>query len=276
MQKIRMIGLAAIACAAAFAQREGTFVSADGGATKVHFENQAFRMATGPTVTGAPYSAQGVTETNQTLGDGTHINRQETYTIYRDGEGRMRRESGDHVWISDPVANVSYILDTKLQTARKLGLSKDIAYKKMQLDQQQAAKLKAEGAATGPIWFSSGAAERGMVLGAVRTDGPMAGGGKTQGAPPKIESLGKQEMEGVEVEGSRTTMEIPQGQIGNDRALQVVDERWESPELHVTILAKHTDPMVGEHVERLTNVQRGEPDPSLFQVPAGFKMESDQ
>ena len=29
--------------------------------------------------------------------------------------------------------------------------------------------------------------------------------------------------------------------------------------------------MMGDRVERLTNVRRGEPDPALFQVPAGYK-----
>jgi hypothetical protein len=92
--------------------------------------------------------------------------------------------------------------------------------------------------------------------------------------PEKTESLGKQEMEGVDADGTRTTMEIPVGQIGNDRPLQIVHERWESAELHVTILEKHSDPMAGNTVERLTSVQRGEPDPALFEVPAGYQVES--
>ena len=90
----------------------------------------------------------------------------------------------------------------------------------------------------------------------------------------KAESLGKQEMEGVEVDGTRTTTEIPAGQIGNDRPLQIVHERWESADLHVTILEKHSDPMMGNTVERLTAVRRGEPDPALFEVPAGYQVES--
>jgi hypothetical protein len=57
----------------------------------------------------------------------------------------------------------------------------------------------------------------------------------------------------------------------------MVNERWESSELHVTVLSKRTDPMMGDRVERLTNVRRGEPDPALFQAPAGFAtFESDQ
>ena len=90
----------------------------------------------------------------------------------------------------------------------------------------------------------------------------------------KTEGLGKQQMEGVEVDGTRTTMEIPVGQIGNDRPLQIVHERWESPELHVTVLETHSDPMAGNTVVRLTSVRRGEQDPTLFEVPAAYQIES--
>jgi len=285
VKRIRsMIGVAAIACSVAFAQKDAgnVFYSANGDLAKASAEGMV-RVKTsakfglmGPTVKGAPYSADGVTETTQTLGDGTHINRQETYTIYRDGDGRVRRESGDEVWISDPVANVSYILNTKQQTARKLGLSSTVVSDKMPAGGADFAKLKAEARAAGPIWFSTGAAGSGVMVGRVTTDGPIAGGVMSKAEEPKREALGKQEMEGVEVEGARSTTVIPQGQIGNDRPLQIVHERWESAELHVTILSKHTDPMMGETTERLTNVRRGEPDPALFQVPAGFTMESDQ
>jgi hypothetical protein len=245
------MGIAALACGAAFAQNNGD-VSAKLRAESMAGGIVAARFGLmGPTVKGAPYTANGVTETNQTLGDGTHISRQETYTIHRDGEGRVRRESGDQVWISDPVAKVSYVLDTNAQTARKLTLSRTVIYNKMQLD-EQTQKLKAEARAA--AGFSSSA---------------MAGGFSAKAEPEKSEALGKQTMEGVEVDGTRTTTVIPQGQIGNDRPIQMVHERWESAELHVTILMKHTDPMMGDRVERLTNVRRGEPDPALFQVPAG-------
>jgi hypothetical protein len=259
-----MIGLAAIASTAVFAQ--------EAAVQKMQAEAVAGGIATarfgvmGPAVKGAPYTADGVTETTQTLGDGTHINRQETYTIYRDGDGRVRRESGDQVWISDPVATVSYILNTKQQTARKMGLSSGALFM---------AKLNAEARAAGPVVVRDG-----VLAGGVAAGGGMgvlmAGGGTVTRDSSKSEALGKQEMEGVEVDGSRTTTVIPQGQIGNDRPLQIVHERWESADLHVTILSKHIDPMVGDMTERLTNVRRGEPDPALFQVPPGYAMEPDK
>ncbi len=275
-----IIGVTTIACATALAQSsqdaqivpDKVFFFKTQADSTTNVKITARLGLLGQTVKDAPYSADGATETTQTLADGTHINHQENYSIYRDGDGRVRRESGDQVWISDPVASVSYVLDTKQQTARKLGLS--VSVKRGPEDMAHEVKLKAEAKASGPIWFSTGAVGGGMVVGGPTTGGPMTGAAISTDAAPKPEGLGKQEMEGVEVEGTRTTTLIPQGQIGNDRALQIVHERWESPELHVTIYSKHTDPMMGEIVERLTNVHRGEPDPALFQVPAGYKMEA--
>jgi hypothetical protein len=86
----------------------------------------------------------------------------------------------------------------------------------------------------------------------------------------KTESLGKQVVEGVEAEGTRTTITIPAGEIGNEQAINIVSERWYSPELQVIVMSKNNDPLVGETVYRLTNITRGEPSHSLFEVPADY------
>ena len=78
-------------------------------------------------VKGAPYSADMITETSQTLPDGNHIRQTSTAKIYRDAEGRVRDEqslaglgalapsagSEQVVFINDPVAGVSYALNVK-------------------------------------------------------------------------------------------------------------------------------------------------------------------
>jgi hypothetical protein len=223
-----LIGVVAIACGVAFAQSASRAASAK-------------LTLAGAGVKGAPYSAEAARETTQTLADGTHIRRSETYTIYRDGEGRVRRESGDEVLISDPVAGMTYLLHTKEQTAQKLPLPGT--------DPQEAKRKEASGKAE-----------------------PT----KPAGIDTKSESLGKRQMEGLDVEGRRVTTVFAEGKRGNDRPMQMVHESWWSPELHVNILWKLSDPMVGDTEERLTNVQRVEPDPALFQVPAGFTMESEE
>ena len=86
------------------------------------------------------------------------------------------------------------------------------------------------------------------------------------------ESLGTQIIEGVQAEGARTTITIPAGEIGNDLPIQIVSERWYSPELQTVVMTKHSDPRMGETVYRLTNIVRNEPSPSLFTAPADYKL----
>ncbi len=77
-------------------------------------------------------------------------------------------------------------------------------------------------------------------------------------------------IEGVEAEGTRTTMTIPAGEIGNERPIEIVSERWYSPELQLVVMTRHSDPRSGETTYKLTNINRTEPAKSLFEVPAGY------
>jgi hypothetical protein len=92
----------------------------------------------------------------------------------------------------------------------------------------------------------------------------------------KTESLGKQTIEGVEAEGTRTTVTIPAGQIGNERALEIVSERWYSAALQEVVLSKYRDPRFGEHTYRLKNISRTEPAHSLFEPPADYTVSEDR
>jgi hypothetical protein len=87
---------------------------------------------------------------------------------------------------------------------------------------------------------------------------------------PVVESLGTQFMEGVAVEGTRTTLTIPAGQIGNELPINMVSERWFSPDLKVLVMSRQSDPRFGETTYRLTNINRSEPSPQLFEIPANF------
>ena len=90
------------------------------------------------------------------------------------------------------------------------------------------------------------------------------------GEKPVVESLGTQFMEGVAVEGTRTTLTIPAGQIGNEQPINIVSERWFSPDLKVLVMSRQSDPRFGETTYRLTNITRAEPSPQLFEIPADF------
>jgi hypothetical protein len=89
------------------------------------------RLAVESTVTkGAPYSAEAVTEFQQVLSDGNRISRRTVVRIYRDSEGRTRREQTNRsadgkesvsISIVDPVAQASFTLDPESRTAYRSG-----------------------------------------------------------------------------------------------------------------------------------------------------------
>jgi hypothetical protein len=89
-------------------------------------------------------------------------------------------------------------------------------------------------------------------------------------AQVNTEDLGSQTMEGIQVNGVRTTHTIPAGQIGNDKPISIVTEVWTSPDLKTIVYSKRSDPRMGEQTFQLKNIVRAEPDASLFTVPADF------
>jgi hypothetical protein len=253
----------------------------------------------GKLVKGAPYSAQAINESVQTLAGGNRIVHQDTSTVYRDSEGRTRRDQTISVvggysaaggptqrtFINDPVAGVNYILDAKNRTAQKIDFSPKIADEK-KMAALKADAMKAKAAEGGTSAGEKAAAEKAMVdfKFEMRTAGPgqgpvVAGGPgsfvvmKSDSKNTKKESLGKQTIEGVEAEGTRFTTTIAAGEIGNEQPLEIVFESWYSPELQTVVVSKHSDPRTGENTYRLTNINRTEPAHSLFEVPADYTVQ---
>ena len=230
------------------------------------------------TVKNAPYSAEAVTETTQVLADGNRIQRKSSAQIFRDGEGRARREhtldmvgpwaaGKPHktIFINDPVANVNWVLEPETKTARKLAVK------------GLPAKIGAAGGGAG-VAFAFPAVESVQVMPPPegvgghqmiferRVEGPAPGA--VQNA--KTEQLGKQMIESVQAEGRRTTFVIPAGQIGNDRPIEIVSETWYSAELQTVVMTRRSDPRTGETIYKLTNIQRSEPGRHLFEPPADY------
>jgi hypothetical protein len=83
-------------------------------------------------------------------------------------------------------------------------------------------------------------------------------------------SLGTQTVNGVQAEGTRVTHTIPAGAIGNANPIVITNERWYSSELQTVVMIKRSDPRMGTTTFQLTNIQRQEPDASLFQVPSDY------
>jgi hypothetical protein len=237
-------------------------------------------MISGPTVKGAPYSAQAVNETEQKLADGNRIVNSNSTMLYRDSQGRERREESFHgdvrsVFISDPVESSSYTLEPNSKTAHKGG-QRNVGF---------AISTGAGGGGMG-VGVGVGVGRGGVVTTENRTF-VMNGSG---GAPetfffssqevnsgkikPVVDDLGTQMIEGVSAQGTRTTTTIPAGQIGNEQPIVTTTERWYSPELQVTVMNKRTDPRTGTTTYKLTNISRAEPSPALFQVPPDYTIVS--
>jgi hypothetical protein len=227
----------------------------------------------GPAVKGAPYSAEEVTESTQVLADGTRIHNESKTTVYRDSEGRIRRETPGQITIWDPVAGTTCFLDPKAQTARKVPVSTVATYTARPTGAASSTSTRTE-AKTVTVTVNGTSASPGTFAGEKVVVNVIPGGTitKTEMQAGKKESLGMQTMEGVNAEGSRTTSTIEAGAVGNDRPIQIVSERWYSPDLQTAVVTRHNDPRTGEEVLQLTNIRRGEPGAYLFQVPAGYQV----
>jgi hypothetical protein len=215
-------------------------------------------VLTGPVVTDAPFSADATTTVTQTLGDGTRIEQSTTAKFYRDRMGRVRREQtilglgalnagGNTQTISidpDPGDGTAYTLDPMTRTARRVP--------RMTLP-------------AGIRLNVGGVVFQGSPAGA-RTGGP----GPSVANRPTEESLGTRQFEGVKAIGRKRTTIIPTGQIGNDRPIEITDERWESPELRMLVYSRNSDPRTGVVEYRLTNISRAEPPADLFMLPSDY------
>ena len=201
-------------------------------------------------VTAAPYSADGQSQNVRTLADGTVIKgRLLSWKFYRDAQGRTRVERPAAATISfaqdappeviieitDPVAQLKYTLDTAHKVAQR------------------------------QHWIAP-------ASGSVKAPSPLPIPVRDEKILPP-ESLGTQTIEGLSCEGTRVKFVWPVGSIGNDRELSAVTETWKSPDLQLITLQKYNNPLTGDSTQKLFNIVRADPSPSLFQVPADYTME---
>jgi hypothetical protein len=89
--------------------------------------------------------------------------------------------------------------------------------------------------------------------------------------PGVTTSLGSRDFDGVRADGTKTTWTIPAGRIGNEKPIEIVAERWYSPELMIVVYSRHADPRTGERIYRLEGLKREEPSADLFKPPADFE-----
>ncbi len=196
-------------------------------------------------VTGAPFSGVETTQIQQKLGDGNVISRQETTTIYRDSQGRVRMEhtatphgsqtEQTRITIFDPVGGFSYVLNPADKTARKMTLP----------------PAPVSGTGTG--------------FGHAR--GPRKG---SDPATTKTEDLGAKSINNVPATGTRVTTTIPAGAIGNQQPISIVRETWIGTTLKIPVQMTSSDPRFGSTTMNLGNIVQAEPNLNLFVVPADY------
>ncbi len=275
MKRALLLVVAAASCA--FAQEKGNVIYQTTGAVGTGVSG-GFDRASGP-VLGAPYSATITNESIQTLADGNRLVQTSTGTTARDSQGRTRQDTvlppignlsaanAPHlIFIHDPVAQTSYTLNLTEKTAQKMPALPPLAGSTAGV----AVSMRViEG--NGPPLPPPDAMPTTMAAPApgVFFEKHLVTSEQDQG---NSEDLGSQTMEGVIVNGVRTTHTIPAGQIGNDRPITIVTEVWTSPDLKTVVYSKRSDPRMGEQTFRLTNIVRTEPSLSLFTVPADFKV----
>lgn len=240
----------------AYAQRSGGPGTSPGMFTRVNIESDVIK--------GAPYSADVVNESVQVLSDGNRIVHRTTSRVYRDGEGRTRRETDrlaggvPEISISDPVGGHYYTIDTDAKVARESpGMPRLFGGTVNRNGELEALTVMLNGQVSSFVARGG----NGVFI--------LAGQNSETSAEEK---LTPKTIEGLRVEGVRRTTTIPAGTIGNERPIVVTSDTWTSSELKVQVLAESSDPRTGTSAYKLVNVKRGDPPASLFQVPADFNI----
>jgi len=199
---------------------------------------------------GTPFSADVVEETTRVLADGNRIHEERHGRICRDSQGRQRNEmeffpqmagtpTFQHVTIMDPTQHLLINLDPQRKIATVNHL-RPAPSPQMTVTPQSAT----------PEAHVQAQARRQV----------------------HEEQLGTMQIEGFEARGTRITMTTPAGAEGNEKPIVTVTESWGSPVLRTVLLTKRDDPRNGQSVHRLSNIQTGEPDLLLFQVPPDYQV----
>ncbi len=240
----------------------------------------------GTPVLGAPYSAQRVTEQVMVGSDGTRFTTsQQQETIYRDSQGRTRTErslgpgaqnfdSPLLVEISDPVADVDYVLDAQHKIAHRVQRASYPA----RPGGGGAIGASTVAAGPGPVHpppasgtFTVGGAVSAVIASSPPPASAVSASGAASPRPEiRVEELGNQMIEGVMARGTRRVETWPTGSQGNDRPFQSVSENWQSPDLKEVVLSQHSDPRRGEYTTKLIHIDTSEPPISLFQPPSDY------
>jgi hypothetical protein len=254
-------------------------------------QNQSMMSALLEPVNSAPYQAEKVSHSVQTLSDGTVITHDSRGMLARDAQGRVREDiyqtqSGNvngkqmnlelqSATVGDPMAHTmlfwtgdktNIAMQMQLPTLPK-GMNSLLTAPPPPPPPGHPVQMLKEDAPPPSVNLAHSAGSGTTPLGGI------AAGASGPRDDVRTEKLGQQSLEGVLVTGTRTITTIPTGKIGNDRPIVVVHEEWRSPELKIVVKTIDKDPRTGEQTMELQNLVRTDPDPALFQAPVGYKVQ---
>jgi hypothetical protein len=207
-------------------------------------------------VAGAPFSAVATQQITREFTDGNRMARTVRVThYYRDSAGRARIErefsqqsagaqatlQGSVDEIDDPVSGERYLLTPRTRTAEVL-------------KGRMTAHL-AQPPFTPP--------------GITAYFGGLTIGPNEQGWS-QPESLGEQVIEGIRAVGTRREYTLVAGAIGNEKPIGITIEQWFSPDLGMIVSKTGHATTGGGSSYRLEHIVRGDPDPTLFAIPADY------
>ena len=197
-----------------------------------------------------PYSATRVFACEEKLADGTVVKGKRTFLEWRDSQGRVRRESRDttfeghelyDVQVVDPVEHVFWQWD----------VGKDSPHQAIKTKYRMSNEYTQF-----PLTYQFGdyAHAQGPRFNDVR--------------------LRPKWVNGVYATGDRITQICRPGENGNNtkHPVTTTDETWLSVDLGLIVQSLQNTADGGSLVEDLFDIDRSEPDPSLFKPPAGFQI----
>ena len=191
-----------------------------------------------PTIPGVPFSATLAVENVHLLPDGSKAKGTTLLHIARDSKGRTHNEDRPYDMEASGPPDRIIIIDPTI--------AKEIVLK--------------------PATMHA----------TVSTLKPIAGNSNLTTNPViPSEDLGLSTMEGLEVHGSGSSWDLPADADSKRSAIHIRNESWFSNELRVVMLQKHSNSRGESQLYRVTDLNRMEPDPAIFQMPANFQVDSD-
>jgi hypothetical protein len=233
-----------------------------------------------------PYTVTKKSTSLQRLADGTTLTRSSVTTEARDSQGRTlietvsdQRPDSTHRFTSyvlrDPANNTHC---TWMSTARNascihLSVPRRVMPPSARSVQPSGASNTGASVVVSTMGSGSGPTPGGATGGSATSvimPGSIPGANPEHRPSMQRESLPPKTVNGIYAEGVRITQTYPIGYFGNDRPIVVVNETWTSPELKIIVLTSSDDPRTGTRTTEVTNIDRSEPDPALFQIPEGY------